>query len=402
MPTRDSHPPRLLVAAPFLLAAVLPAQPAPVSCGIDVLVRDGFAPLRGQRVGLITNHTGRTRTGTTTVDAFARSDAVQLVALFSPEHGIAGALDREVADARHASGLPIYSLYGAQREPTAEQLAGLDTLVFDVQDIGCRFYTYVSTMGLAMQAAAKHGKRFVVLDRPNPIGGTEVEGPVLDAGQESFVGWHTLPVRHGMTVGELATMFAAEKGIDCRLQVIELEGWDGRHDFARCDLEWVDPSPNMRSLTAAFLYPGVGLLETTNVSVGRGTGTPFEVVGAPWLDGLALARRLNADAVPGVAFVAIRFTPDASKFAGQSCGGVRIIITDLEAFRALPLGLALACALRAQHRDDWQVEAYRKLLLDDATHAAVAAGRPWREVLAGCADEVEAFRTRRQEFLRYR
>lgn len=382
--------------------ALVPAQTTPVLCGVDVLVRDDFAPLRGQRVGLITNHTGRTRAGTTTLDAFLRSEDVELVAIFSPEHGVAGKLDAKVQDSRHDSGLPIHSLYGDTRKPTAAQLEGLDTLVFDIQDIGCRFYTYVSTMGLAMQAAAEHGKRFVVLDRPNPIGGEVVEGPVLDPGQEGFVGWHTLPVRHGMTAGELAKMFASEKKIACPLAVIGLEGWDGRPSFDRCDLEWVDPSPNMRSLTQAFLYPAVGLLEFTNLSVGRGTDTPFEVIGAPWLDGQALARRLHRDAIPGVTFVPVRFTPSASKFKGESCGGVSLAITDRAAYRAMPLGLALACALRAQHRAAWEIDHYKKLLLDDATFAAVGAGKPWREVMAVHQPELQAFARRRAAFLLYR
>jgi uncharacterized protein YbbC (DUF1343 family) len=253
-----------------------------------------------------------------------------------------------------------------------------------------------------MQAAAEHGRRFLVLDRPNPIGGEVVEGPVLDAGKEGFVGWHTLPVRHGMTAGELATMFAAEKGIDCALTVIRLEGWDARQPLDRCDLEWVDPSPNMRSLTQAFLYPAVGLLEFTNLSVGRGTDTPFERIGAPWLDGRALARRLHAAGVPGVTFVPIRFTPTSSKFAEQECSGVQLAITDRAAYRAMPLALALACALRAQHRDQWQIEPYRKLLLDEATYDSIAAGKPWPEVMALHEREVAEFSARRARFLLYR
>ncbi|MEZ5962811.1 MAG: DUF1343 domain-containing protein [Planctomycetota bacterium] len=392
----------LAACAATLLLPPLQAQAKPVLCGIDVLQRDGFAPLRGQRVGLITNHTGRSRDGTTTLDLFLHSENVRLVAIFSPEHGVAGRLDEKVGDSTHASGLPVYSLYGETRQPTAAQLEGVDTLVFDIQDVGCRFYTYVSTMGLSMQAAAAHGKAFVVLDRPNPIGGTEVEGPVLDAGKESFVGWHVLPVRHGMTAGELARMFAAEKGIHGELEVVALEGWEGRRSYDLCDLAWVNPSPNMRSLTEAFLYPGVGLLEFTNLSVGRGTDTPFEVIGAPWLDGVALARRLHAAEIPGVTFVPVRFTPTASKFKGESCGGVQIAITDRAAYRALPLGFGLACALRAQHAEQWDCKAYARLLLDDATFAALQAGKPWREVLAVGADELAAFVKRRESFLLYR
>lgn len=400
-----SRRPSAAAAAVLAFLAAAPGRtqpPSSVACGIDVLVSDGFAPLRGQRVGLITNHTGRARDGTSTLDLFLRSEGVRLVALFSPEHGFAGQLDEDVADGRHPSGLPIHSLYGDVRKPTAAQLADVDVLVFDIQDIGCRFYTYVSTMGLAMQAAAEHGKRFVVLDRPNPIGGHVVEGPVLDAGKEDFVGWHTLPVRHGMTAGELARMFAAEKGIACELEVIGLVGWEKRQTFDACDLEWVNPSPNMRSLTQAFLYPAVGLLEFTNVSVGRGTDTPFEVLGAPWLDGRALARRLHAQGLPGLTFVPVRFTPAASKFAGQSCSGVQIAITDRAAYRSMPLAFALASALRAQHRDEWQMDRYRRLLHDEATFAAIAEGAPWRDVMRVHGDELAEFAARRERFLLYR
>jgi uncharacterized protein YbbC (DUF1343 family) len=387
------------------LACALPlattaAQSTPVMCGADALAAGGFALLRGQRVGLITNHTGRLRDGTPLLDAFLRAQDVRLVALFSPEHGLFGKLDDKVGDARHESGLPIYSLYGDVRQPTAVQLAGLDTLVFDIQDIGCRFYTYVSTMGLAMQAAASAGKRFIVLDRPNPVGGTLVEGPVADDGG-SFVGWHTLPLRHGMTAGELATMFAAEKKIDCQLHVVQLTGWHARQSFDGCDLEWVNPSPNMRSLTQAFLYPAIGVWEFTNVSVGRGTDTPFEVIGAPWLDGQALARRLHAEDLPGLSFVPVRFTPNASKWKGESCAGVNVIVTDRAAYRCMPLAFALACALRAQHAGQWQMGEAKKLLLDAATFAAIEQGKPWREVMALHQDELAAFVARRDRFLLY-
>ena len=397
----------LSIGLPFLLASVFAASAVaqstgPVLCGIDVLARDDFAALRGQRIGLITNHTGRQRNGTSTLDTFLHNKAIRLVALFSPEHGFAGKFDEKVSDSRHESGLPIYSLYGETRKPEKEQLAGLDTLVFDIQDIGCRFYTYVSTMGLAMQAAAENGKRFVVLDRPDPIGGQLVEGPVADAGSESFVGWHTLPLRHGMTAGELARMFAAEKKIECQLQVIGLEGWNRRQAFDDCDLEWVNPSPNMRSLTQAFLYPAIGLWEFTNLSVGRGTDTPFEVIGAPWLDGQALARRLRADNLPGVSFVPVRFTPTASKFKDEVCSGINVAITDRAAFRAMPLAFALACALRAQHPAEWKLADAKRLLLHAATLAAIQQEKPWREVLDLHRADLAAFMTRRDAFLLYR
>jgi uncharacterized protein YbbC (DUF1343 family) len=250
-----------------------------VRLGIDVLVDDQFKRLEGKRVGLITNHTGLDRTGKSTADLLHQAPNVKLVALFGPEHGIRGTLDRDgITDSvDEATGVRVYSLYGETRKPTPRHLEGLDALVFDIQDIGTRFYTYESTMGLAMEAAADAGIEFIVLDRPNPIGGEIVEGPLLDTGRESFVGYHTIPVRHGMTVGELAQMFAKERKIDVDLTVVELEGWRRSQYLFETGLTWVNPSPNMRSLEAALLYPGIGLLETTNVSVGRGTDTPFEV-----------------------------------------------------------------------------------------------------------------------------
>ena len=386
-----------------LLAPQTTPTPQPTLTGLDVLIRTDFAALRNARVGLITNHTGRSSTNQTTISAFLATDSLTLVALFSPEHGIAGALDTKIPDARDpASNLPIYSLYGDNRAPTPTQLADLDTLVFDIQDIGCRFYTYISTMGLAMHAAAAHHKRFVVLDRPNPIGGTIVEGPVRDPGPDAFVAYHSLPLRHGMTAGELARMFAAEKPIAVDLHVIPLEHWSSRQTFDLTGLEWINPSPNMRSLTEALLYPGVGLLEFTNLSVGRGTDTPFEHIGAPWLDGRALARRLHAANLPGVTFVPTRFTPNASKFANQPCSGVQIAITDRAIFRAIPLGLALATALHTQHPTEWDMRKLTTLLLDAATYQSIQDNAPWQTTAALHAKELDEFLTRRARFLLYR
>ncbi|HEY6564718.1 MAG TPA: exo-beta-N-acetylmuramidase NamZ domain-containing protein, partial [Pirellulaceae bacterium] len=256
----------------------------PVLTGIDVLERDNFEPLRGRRIGLITNHTGVNRHGTRTAMLFARAKDPRLVALFSPEHGLQGNRDEaRIADSRDSeTKVPVFSLYGATRRPTSTMLQGIDTLVFDIQDIGTRYYTYISTMGEAMFAAAEAGMPFVVLDRPNPIRGDRVEGPLLDAGRESFVGFHQLPVRHGMTVGELARMFQRERIPNLDLRIISLEGWRRNDWFDQTELPWISPSPNMRSLVAALLYPGIGWMETTNISVGRGTDSPFEVLGAPW------------------------------------------------------------------------------------------------------------------------
>ncbi|HKE55148.1 MAG TPA: exo-beta-N-acetylmuramidase NamZ domain-containing protein, partial [Pyrinomonadaceae bacterium] len=257
-----------------------------VLTGIDVLERDGFKQLAGMKIGLVTNHTGRDRDGRQTIDVLNNAPGVKLVALFSPEHGIRGLADEKVSDSKDdATGLPIYSLYGDTRRPRPEQLKDLDALVFDIQDVGVRFYTYISTLGYLMEEAAKAQRPVFVLDRPNPIGGVEVEGPTADADKLSFTSYHTIPVRHGLTMGELGQLFNQQRKIGCDLRVIKMDGWRRSMWFDETNLTWINPSPNMRSLTEATLYPGVGLLETTNVSVGRGTDTPFEVVGAPWIQG---------------------------------------------------------------------------------------------------------------------
>ena len=374
-----------------------------VLTGVDVLARDGFRQLAGRKVGLITNHTGRSREGASTVKRLHEANNVDLIALFSPEHGFEGKLDiAKIGDSQDQStGLKVFSLYGETRKPTKEMLDGLDTLVFDIQDVGARFYTYVSTMGEAMKAAAEHGQRFVVLDRPNPIGGSLVAGPLLDRGHESFVGFHRLPVRHGMTIGELALMFKAELKLELDLQVIECEGWRRGDTFDATGLVWVNPSPNMRSLTQAFLYPGVGLLETTNLSVGRGTDTPFEVIGAPWLDGGKLARELTVRAIPGVSFVPIEFTPSSSKFSGEKCGGINIIITDRMTFEPIRAGLEVAVALRKLYPEQWDAKAYDRLLLNKTTHQAILAGKSADEVQAVARDGVEQFLRRRSQYLIY-
>lgn len=371
--------------------------------GIDVLVRDDFQQLAGRKVGLITNHTGIDREGVSTVERFHQAKNVELVALFSPEHGIAGKLDvSKIGNARDDErDLPIFSLYGETRRPTADMLHDVDTLVFDIQDIGARYYTYVSTMGEAMRAAAEHELRFVVLDRPNPIGGAEVEGPVLDAGKESFVGFHRLPVRHGMTVGELASMFNEELDLKLDLQVIRVENWRRSEYFDATGLLWINPSPNMRNLNQATLYPGIGLLETTNLSVGRGTDAPFELFGAPWLDGVSLARELNSADLPGVAFVPVRFTPDSSKFAGEECGGVNALITDRGALAPVRMGLEIACRLRRLYPEKWDAPAYMRLLGNDAVHQALLAGKSAAEMEADSRAGLSEFLVRRERFLLY-
>jgi len=390
-------------AAPPKLPSVEPSAVASVLTGIDVLEQEGFRSLQGRRVGLITNHTGVNRCGVSTVELLHQADNVSLKTLFSPEHGIQGVLDtRNIDDASDPrTGLKICSLYGKTRKPTADSLEGLDTLIFDIQDIGARFYTYISTMGNTMQAAAEHNLRFIVLDRPNPIGGVHIAGPILDDGSQSFVGFHTLPVRHGMTVGELATMFNHEMEMGVDLQVVKAVGWRRGDYFDRTGLLWINPSPNMRSLTEALLYPGIGLLEYSNLSVGRGTDTPFEVIGAPWLDGIRLARELNQSELPGVRFVPIRFTPDSSKFAGEQCGGVNIIVIDREGFRPVRTGLETAHCLRRLYPDDWLAAKLERLLCSQKTLSALIAGKPVDELEGIYETELEEFRQRRSEFMLY-
>src|SRR5262245_19686373 len=339
-------------------------------CGIDVLEAEKFERRKGRKLGLGTNHTGRDRQGRATADVLHAAEGTKLVALYSPEHGIRGELDQSnITDTTDAkTGLPVYSLYGKRRKPDAETLKGIDTLVYDIQDIGCRFYTYISTLGLVMEAAAENKVKVVVLDRPNPIGGLEVDGPLLDPGRESFVAFHKLPVRHGLTVGELARLFNAErktrdgKPITCDLEVVKMEGWKRGDLFDVTGVAWVHPSPNLRSLTAALLYPGIGLLETTNVSVGRGTDRPFEWVGAPWIDERKLAAALRAEGLPGLRVVPLRMTPSSSVHKGRSCGGVELIVDDWSLFRPLRTGLTLACVLRRLYPNDWKPDRYDVLL----------------------------------------
>lgn len=373
-----------------------------VLTGIDVLERDGFKQLVGKKIGLVTNHTGKNRDGRQTIDVLNKAAGVELVALFSPEHGIRGSADEKVSDSKdEQTGLPIYSLYGETRRPKPEQLKGLDALVFDIQDIGTRFYTYISTLGYVMEEAAKAGLPVFVLDRPNPISGIAVEGPIADADKLSFTAYHTIPVRHGMTVGELAQLFNQERKLDCDLRVIKMEGWQRAMWFDATNLIWVNPSPNMRSLTEATLYPGVGLLETTNLSVGRGTDTPFEVVGAPWINGQQLAAHLNGRRIPGVRFVPVRFKPIAALFKGEDCGGINIIITDRAAFRPVFTGMEIAGALRRLYSEKWKVDAYLRLLVHATTLELVKRGEASEDIVRSWNEELETFGRARAKYLLY-
>ena len=353
-------------------------------------------------MGLVTNHTGRDHVGRSTIDVLHKAPGVKLTALFSPEHGIRGLADDKIPDSKdEQTGLPIYSLYGETRRPQPEQLKDLDAIVFDIQDIGTRFYTYISTLGYVMEEAAKARIPVFVLDRPNPIGGAVVEGPVADADKLSFVAYHTIPVRHGMTIGELANLFNQERKIGCDLRVVRMKDWQRSMWLDETNLLWVNPSPNMRSLTAATLYPGIGLLETTNVSVGRGTDTPFELLGAPWIDGQKLASYLNNRKISGVRFVPIRFTPASSVFKGEECGGVNLIITDRARFRPVINGLEIAVALRNLYPSQWKVDDSLRLLANADTLKRLKRGETATEIEASWMTRLEEFRKARARALLY-
>ena len=374
-----------------------------VSNGIDALEQENFKAIDGLKVGLVTNHTGRNIRGKATIDVLNDASNVKLVALFSPEHGIRGELDQEkINDSKdEKTGLPIFSLYGETRRPKAEQLTGLDALIFDIQDIGTRFYTYISTLQNVMEEAAKVGKPIFVLDRPNPINGNDIEGPLADSDKFSFVATHAIPIRHGMTVGELALMINAEKKIGADVRVVKMKDWQRGDWFDQTGQIWINPSPNMRSLSQATIYPGVGLLEYTNLSVGRGTDTPFEVIGAPWMDGQRLARYLNMRNIPGVRFVPVRFTPKASVFKGEECSGINIVITDRRAFRSVTTGIEIAVALRVLHADDWKHERYLRLIVNQEAYSKIVSMEDPKSIISSWQKVITDFNVRRAAFLLY-
>jgi uncharacterized protein YbbC (DUF1343 family)/CubicO group peptidase (beta-lactamase class C family) len=372
-------------------------------CGIDVLVEQKFRPLRNKRVGLVTNHTGRTRGGASTIDVLFRASDVKLVKLFSPEHGIRGVLDTTISDnVDDVTGLPIVSLYGQNRKPLPRDLEGIDVLVYDIQDVGARFYTYITTLGLVLEAAKEADKDVVVLDRPNPIGGRAVAGPLRDEELASFIAYHALPVRHGMTVGELACLYNSERNISARLEVIACTGWSRDDFYDRTGLVWINPSPNMRSLTEALVYPGVGLLEATNLATGRGTDTPFERIGAPWIDPQPFAAALNGAGIPGTRFVPIDFTPTQRQYAGARCGGAYIVVTDWSRFDPLRLGITLAVQLRALYPREWKPEGLLRLLADRATYEDIVAAKSVNAIMTRWEVELDQFRRIRERYLLYR
>lgn len=387
---------------PAVAAPVRTPRP-PVQTGLDVLRAQAFAPLKGKRVGLVTNHTGRARDGATAIDLLFASKDLKLVTLFSPEHGIRGILDAQVpSEVDEKTKLPIHSLYGETRRPTAAMLEGLDAVVIDLQDIGTRFYTYMTTMAFVMEEAAKRKLPVFVLDRPNPVNGWQIEGPALDKESVGFTGYFpSMPIRHGMTIGELAKLFNGENKIGADLTVVAMKNWRRDDWFDDTALPWVNPSPNMRNLNEATLYPGIGAIESTNLSVGRGTDTPFEHVGAPWIDGVQLADALNARTIPGVRFYPVRFTPASSKYANQECQGVFIIVTDRTALRPVRVGVEVASALSRLYPAQYQLDAAGRLFGSRDALARVRTGDDPAAIAASFGVAEARWRLLRSKYLLY-
>jgi len=387
------------------------ARNGSVQTVIDVLERNNFDPVRGvsgkKKIGLLTNQTGLDSQGRRTIDVLAHADGISLDAIFSPEHGVTGTLDTtDVGNMKDAAtGIPVYSVYGATdaaRRPSPDVLKQFDAIVVDIQDAGVRFYTYETTLGYFLEGAAKAGVEVFVLDRPDPVTGSFVQGPMPDPGRESFVSYGAVPVRHGMTMGELAKMYNSERNINAKLTIIPIEGWMRGDWFDSTALGWVNPSPNLRSLTEATLYPGVALVEGTNVSVGRGTETPFELLGAPWIHGRELAQYLNAREISGVRFVPVSFTPNASNYAGQKCEGVNIVVVERNAFDAPELGIELASALHKLYPEQFHMERMIELLLNQRVYDALTQGVDPRRIAEDWREPLERFQEIRQKYLIYK
>src|SRR2546425_55428 len=382
--------------------AVFPAADRVLS-GLDVLVGQRFALLSGHSVGLVTNQTGVDFRGRRAIDLIAAAPGVRLQAIFSPEHGLTGEADTDVANTFDGpTGRPVWSLYGTTRRPTAAMLKDVTLVVFDIQDVGARYYTYLTTLIYVMEEAAKQRIPVLVLDRPNPITGRVVEGPLMDPDLQSFTGPHPIPVRTGLTIGEFARLAAAERKIPVSLTVVPLVGWARDRWYDETGLPWVNPSPNIRSVTQALLYSGVGLLEATNLSVGRGTNTPFEVVGAPWIEPRGLAEALNRQGLRGVSFEPVWFTPTADVYTSALCGGVRVVVTDRESIRPVTVALALARALRDRHHDQFRPENIQNLLMNRSTMWAFLRGEVLERLVAWAETDRSSFLNRRASYLMYR
>jgi uncharacterized protein YbbC (DUF1343 family)/CubicO group peptidase (beta-lactamase class C family) len=387
------------------------ARNGDVKAGIDVLEEHDFRELHPNRehpirIGLVTNQTGIDARKQRTADVLSNVPGIRLQAIFSPEHGVAGSLDTTaIGDSRDAAtAVPVYSVYGdtdAKRRPTMEQLANVDAIVYDIQDVGARFYTYETTLGYFLEAAAKTHKPIFVLDRPNPIGGAYIQGPIADPGGESFVSYWQIPVRHGMTAGELARLFNGERSLGAELTVVPMEGWMRGDWFDSTGRLWINPSPNLRSLTEAALYTGIGMIEGSNLSVGRGTDTPFEVVGAPWIDAVAFANYLNGRQIDGVRFVPISFTPASSLYANQRCGGVDIVVTARDSLDAPEVGLEIASALSVLYPKQFKIESIDALMRNKASLEALERGTDPRRIAEDWQDANNSFAEERKKYLLY-
>ncbi|OGS12191.1 MAG: hypothetical protein A2234_00665 [Elusimicrobia bacterium RIFOXYA2_FULL_58_8] len=375
--------------------------------GLDVLERDGFKQLEGRRVGLITNHSSVNRGGVNAVDAFYKAGNFKLAAIFSPEHGFRGTEEGGVYIASSTdpvTGAPVYSLYGKNKQrPTPEMLADLDVLVFDIQDIGARFYTYLTTMGYAMEEAAKAGLPFLVLDRPNPISGA-IEGPVLEAGISAFTAYLQVPTRHGFTAGEMALFHKARLGLKLDLAVIKMENWTRDLFFDQTGIVWTNPSPNIRNLDAEVLYPGLGCLEATNVSVGRGTDIPFLWFGAPWMKAGKIAKGLSRAGLKGVKFSTLRLTPSKDVYEGKPCEGVKIEVTDRPAVRALDIFTQAVYLLKKHNGAEFTLkpEEIRKMTGSGDFYRLLEAGAPPPRIKAEFENSNAAFRAQALNFLLYK
>jgi uncharacterized protein YbbC (DUF1343 family) len=375
-----------------------------VNTGIDVLEEENFVPLEGKRVGLITNNTGLASDGRRSIDVLYRAPGVRLVALFSPEHGLSGSVAEGApvdSNLDAATGLPVYSLYGNVERPTDAMLEGLDALVFDIQDVGARFYTYITTLGYTLEAASQKGMEFYVLDRPNPIDGVDVQGPLLDLDLRSFIGYFPMPVRHGMTVGELAEMYNHENHLDAKLHVVKMRDWQRTDWFDETGQAWINPSPNLRNLTEEILYPGVCLVEGANVSVGRGTDAPFEMMGAPWINGKELAAYLNGRELQGVRFLPMDFRPLTSNFAGELCHGVQFVLLDRQALEPTEMGVELAAALWKLFPKEFNLEGSQRLIGNAKVMESIRAGRDPQRIWYDWQDALEKFKKLRAQYLLY-
>jgi uncharacterized protein YbbC (DUF1343 family) len=396
----------LLIFLTLAFALLAQANQQPVIPGIEVLLSEQLHLIRGKRVGLITNHSGVDRRLRHDIDLLASAPGVKLTALFSPEHGIRGAAQagekvRSAVDAK--TGVPIHSLYGETRHPTAEMLSDVDVLIYDIQDIGSRFYTYISTLGECMQAAAERRIPLIVLDRPNPLGGEIIEGPLLDLTFRSFVGTFAIPVRYGLTSGELAGWIKSDLKLDLELSIVKMKHWTRAQWYEETNLIWVPPSPNIPTMASAMVYPGMCLIEGTNLSEGRGTTTPFEIVGAPWVDGIKLAERLNTQKLAGVLFRPVAFTPTLSKFSGEACQGVQLHVADRKSFRPLPTALVIIQDIRRNYREQFQFKSahFDRLAGTDTVRKAMERNEPVADIVSTWQKDLKEFETARKKFVLY-